>query len=111
MAEETSKEWRDISYLIVAATGLAAAVQVWRLRVKPWLIAHHLVAPGGVSVIDVIGVASIVVPLVVLGVMARVWLRRRKRAAELRKAMRDQMVREHAQKSSRAEHVEKGIQR
>jgi thiosulfate reductase cytochrome b subunit len=82
---------QDVAYLIFAGALLLGASQLWRLRIKPWLIDHGmLTAQGGVSTQDVVGVVLIVLPLVVLWVLFRRWVRRtlKRRLADLEEQQR-----------------------
>lgn len=83
MSESKERDdYQDIAYLVVAVVVFAGVVQLWRGKVKPWLVDHNVLhAHGGVSTQDLVGVAVLVVPLIVLALLVRSWWKRKRRAA------------------------------
>lgn len=58
---------------------VVAATQLWRVKVKPWLVEHTpLQADGGIATADLVGVAVMVVPVLVLLLLVRWWWRSRR---------------------------------
>lgn len=85
MTDRQNTDDQDIAYLIVGVVALLGVTQLWRLRVKPWLVDHGILSanPGkgdlflGLQTSDVVGIALIVVPAIVAVVLLRSWIRRK----------------------------------
>lgn len=88
---------RDIAYVIVAGAALALTVRVWTTTIKPWLASSFdlgqgdaLLTVGGlaVSTTDIVGVGSILLPLLICGYLLRRKVKTVKKNRKLRAQQR-----------------------
>ena len=83
------KDSQDLAYLVVAGLGLVGAWRIWTLHVRPWVREQWSELKGASAggdldglVVDVVGVAALALPVLLLVLLVRGAVRRRRRTAQ-----------------------------
>lgn len=89
---QDKEDSQDIAWLIVAAIGIAGVWRIWTLHVRPWVSEQWSELQGAAEagefdglLVDVVGVAVLALPLLLILLLVRSSVRRRARATRAQK--------------------------